>query len=165
MFLFEISFIQRKITLGVIFYTFMINRWYFRRKICPLVTRIFQGKLYIKIQSKTTEKYAYTRIYSIFTVCLCHKKHQNGQWINWYFFFNLAVTLTSKFQGQIINCLCLKNAWPNLHETKAVWINWLIYFIYDFGHWPCLWPWPWISKVKSWNWHIYETSDLIAKKK
>ena len=29
------------------------------------------------------------------------------------------MTLTSKFQGQIINCLCLKNAWPDLHETKG----------------------------------------------
>ena len=46
---------------------------------------------------------------------------------------------------------------------KAVWINWLIYFIYDLGHWPCLWPWPWMSKVKSWKWHICDISDLIAK--
>ena len=67
------------------------------------------------------------------------------------FFRNSAVTLTSKFQGQMINCLCLKNAGPDLHETNAVWINWLIYFIYDLGHWPYLWPWSWISNVKSWN--------------
>ena len=79
-------------------------------------------------------------------------------------FLNSAVTLTSKFQGQMINCLCLRNAGTNLHETKAMWMNWLIYFIYDHGHWPCLWPCPLISKVKSWNCHIYEISDLIAKK-
>ena len=75
------------------------------------------------------------------------------------------MTLTSKFSGQMINCLCLKNGWPDLHETKAVWINWLIYFIYDLGQWQCLWPWPWISNVKSWNCHSYVISDLIAKNK
>ena len=35
------------------------------------------------------------------------------------FFLNSAVTLTSKFQAQMIDCLCLKNAWPDLHETKS----------------------------------------------
>ena len=80
-------------------------------------------------------------------------------------FLNSAVTLTSKFQGQMINCLCLRNAGPDLHETKAMWINWLIYFMYDLGDWLCLWPWPLISKVKSWNCHICEISDLIAQKK
>ena len=82
-----------------------------------------------------------------------------------FIFLNSAVTLTSKFQGQMINCLCFKKTWPDLHETKAVWMNWLIFFIYDLGHWPCLWPWPWISKVKSWNCHIYEVSELITKMK
>ena len=75
------------------------------------------------------------------------------------------MTLTSKFLGQMINCLSLKNTGPDLHETKAVWINWLIYFIYDQGHSPCLWLWPCISKVKSWNGHIYVIFDLIAKNK
>ena len=84
--------------------------------------------------------------------------------LNDKFFLNSAVTLTSNFQGQMVNSLCLKNAWHNLHETKTVWINWLIYFMYDLGHWPCLWPWPSISNVKSWNCHIYEMSDLVAKK-
>ena len=65
----------------------------------------------------------------------------------------------------MINCVCLTNAGPDLHEIKAMWINRLIYFIYDPGHWPCLWPWPWISKVNSSNCHIYEISDLIAKNK
>ena len=36
-----------------------------------------------------------------------------------HFFFNSAVSLTSKFQGPMINCLCLKDAWPDLHETKS----------------------------------------------
>ena len=45
-----------------------------------------------------------------------------------------------------------------------MWIDLLIYFIYDLDHWSCLWPWPWMSKVKSWKCHIYEISDLIAKK-
>ena len=80
------------------------------------------------------------------------------------FFLNSAVTLTLKFQSQMIHCLCRKDACPDMHETKVVWINWLIYFIYDRGHWPCLWPRPWISKVRSWNCHIYEISDLIAKR-
>ena len=80
-------------------------------------------------------------------------------------FFNSVVTLTSKFQSQMIHCLCLKYTGPDLHETKAMWINWLIYFIYDLGHWPCPWPWPWISKVKFWNCHIYKLSDLIVKNK
>ena len=75
------------------------------------------------------------------------------------------MTLTSKFQGQMVNSVCLKNAWPSLHETKTVWINWLIHLIYDLGHWPCLWPLPSIPKVKSWNCHIYEISDMIAKNK
>ena len=87
------------------------------------------------------------------------------------FFLNSAVTLTLNFQGQMINCLCLKNAGLDLHKTKAMWINWLSYFICDLGHWPCLWPWissglwplAWISKVKSWNCHIYEISFQIAK--
>ena len=50
------------------------------------------------------------------------------------FFLNSAVTLTSKFQSQMINCLCFTNAWPDMHEIKAMLINWLIYFIYDVGH-------------------------------
>ena len=45
---------------------------------CLLVTGIFHGKLYIKMQSKIEEMYAYTRIYSIFTVFLCHDYHKNG---------------------------------------------------------------------------------------
>ena len=36
-----------------------------------------------------------------------------------HLFLNSAVTLTSKSQGQMINCPCLKNAWPDLHETKS----------------------------------------------
>ena len=35
------------------------------------------------------------------------------------FFFNSEVTLTSKFQGQMVNSLCPKNAWPDLHKTKS----------------------------------------------
>ena len=35
-------------------------------------------------------------------------------------FLTSAVTLTSQVQRQMINCLCLKNAGPDLHETKAV---------------------------------------------
>ena len=124
---------------------------------------MFHGNFYIKLHSRIWEIHAYTRIYSIFAVCLCHNYHQNDHYIEWKKSLNSAVTLTSKFQGQMINCLCLKNAWSHLQGTKAMWINWLSCFIYDLGHWPCLWPWPWITKVKSLNCHIYEISDLIAK--
>ena len=55
-----------------------------------------------------------------------------------FYFLNSAVTLTSKVQGQMINCLCLQNALPYLHETKAVWTYWLINFISDLRRWPCL---------------------------
>ena len=37
------------------------------------------------------------------------------------FSLNSEVTWTLKFQGQMINCLYLKNAWSDLHETKAEW--------------------------------------------
>ena len=43
------------------------------------------------------------------------------------------MTLTSKSQGQMINCLCLKNAWPDLHEAKSS-VNELV----DVFH---TWPW------------------------
>ena len=49
-------------------------------------------------------------------------------------FLNSAVTLTSKFQGQMINCLCLKDAWSDLHETKSS-VNKFV----DLFH---IWPWP-----------------------
>ena len=55
------------------------------------------------------------------------------------FFLNSAVTLTSKFQDQMINCLCLKNAWTDLHETKSS-VNKLV----DLFH---IWPWPMILPV------------------
>ena len=45
------------------------------------------------------------------------------------FFLNSAVTLTSKFQAQMINCLFLKNAWPDLHETKSS-VNKLFFYSY-----------------------------------
>ena len=45
-----------------------------------------------------------------------------------------AVTLTAKFQGQMINCLCLKDEWPDLHETKSS-VNKFV----DLFH---IWPWP-----------------------
>ena len=45
------------------------------------------------------------------------------------FFLNSAVTLTSKFQAQMIDCLCLKNAWPDLHETKGS-----VNKLFDFFH-------------------------------
>ena len=51
-----------------------------------------------------------------------------------HFFLNSAVTLTSKFQSQMINCLCLKDAWPDLHETKSSVNNFV-----DLFH---IWPWP-----------------------
>ena len=58
----------------------------------------------------------------------------------------------------MINCLCVKNTWRDLHETKAVWKKYLIYyFIYALRHRT--------SKVKSWNCNIYEISDLITKNK
>ena len=59
---FEIWFIQRKIIFGF----FSGHLWeignIFVEKICPLVTRIFYGKLYFKIQSKIEEIYAYTHM-------------------------------------------------------------------------------------------------------
>ena len=47
---------------------------------------------------------------------------------------NSAVTYTAKFQGQMINCLRLKDAWPDLHETKSS-VN---KFVDLFPKWP--WP-------------------------
>ena len=44
---------------------------------CQLVTGIFHGKLYIKIQYELEEKYVHTRIYFIFTVCLSHNCNKN----------------------------------------------------------------------------------------
>ena len=54
------------------------------------------------------------------------------------FFLNSAVTLTSKFQGQMINSLCLKNAWPDLHETKSS-ANKLV-DLFHIWHWPLTLP-------------------------
>ena len=68
------------------------------------------------------------------------------------------ITSTSKFQGQKINCLCLKNEWSNL----TMWISRLIWFIYDLDHWDCVRPRPWISTVRPWNCNIFEISDLIV---
>ena len=83
-----------------------------------LVTGIFHGILYIKMQSKIEEMYAYTRIYSISTVCATITIKMATK-LSDQCYLNPAVTLTSKFEGQMINCLCLKNAWPDLHETKT----------------------------------------------
>ena len=53
-------------------------------------------------------------------------------------FLNSTVTFTSKFQGQMINCLCLKNTRPDLHETKVVWfisyMTWTTDLTSDLGH-------------------------------
>ena len=70
------------------------------------------------MQSEIEEIYICTRIYSIFIVCLCQNHHEMMTKLSDHFFYS-AVTLTSKFQGQMINCLCLKVAWPDLYETKS----------------------------------------------
>ena len=71
------------------------------------------------MQSKIEEAYVYTRIYSIFTVCATITINMATKFTD-IFFLNFAVTLTSTFQGQVINCLCLYNSSPYLHETEAV---------------------------------------------
>ena len=91
------------------------------------------------IYNKIEEIYAYTRNYSIFTVYLCHNHHENGHYIKRSICLNSALTLTWKFQGQIIYCLCLKNAWHDLHETKSS-VNRLVDLFY-------IWPWPLILPV------------------
>ena len=45
--------------------------------------------------------------------------------------------------------LDLENGCFDHHKTKNVQIIWLIYFMYELDHWPCLWHWLWIFKVKS----------------
>ena len=80
-------------------------------------------------------------------------------------FLKTAVTVTSICQRQMINWLCLNNAWSELNDTKAVRIRWLIYFIYELAHWSRLWPRPLISKVKSRICRIFEISDLVVKTK
>ena len=71
------------------------------------------------MQSEIEEIYAYTRIHSISIVCLCQNYHEMATKLSDQFFMNSAVTLTSKFQGRMINCQSLKDAWPDLHETKS----------------------------------------------
>ena len=75
---------------------------------------------------------------------------------------NSEVTLTSKFQGQMISWLSLKKCMVRFARNKSS-LNKLL----DLFHtWPrpltLRGPWPWISKVKSWNCHICEISELIA---
>ena len=45
----------------------------------------------------------------------------------------------------------LRNGMPDWHETKGMWVNWMLYLHCDFQLWPHLWPWPWIFNVKFWN--------------
>ena len=43
-------------------------------------------------------------------------------------------------------------------------VNKLVDLFHIWPIWPYLWHWPWISKVKSWNCHIYQIFDPIEKK-
>ena len=46
-----------------------------------------------------------------------------------------------------------RNARAHRHQTKGIWVDRVLYLLYDLQ----LWPWPWIFKVKFWkcyaHWH------------
>ena len=54
------------------------------------------------------------------------------------FFMHSAVTLTWKFQGQIITCICLKNAWPDFARNKSN-VNKLV-GLFHIWRWPLTLP-------------------------
>ena len=45
----------------------------------------------------------------------------------------------------------LRNGMHDWHETKGLWVDWMLDPCCDFQLWPQPWPWPWIFKVKFWN--------------
>ena len=59
-------------------------------------------------------------------------------------------TLTLDFQGQILKMLYLRNGRTDQHRTKGIWVDRVLCLLCDLQ----LWPWPWIFKVKFWNWCI-----------
>ena len=65
------------------------------------------GKFHIKIQSQIEEIYVYVIIYSLFTACFATIDIKMATKFTDTYYLNSAVTLTSKFQGQMINCLCV----------------------------------------------------------
>ena len=40
---------------------------------------------------------------------------------------------------------------PDPHETKGMWVDWMLDPCCDFQLWPHPWPWPLIFKVKFWK--------------
>ena len=59
-------------------------------------------------------------------------------------------TLTLDFEGQILKMLYLRNGRTDQHGTKGIWVDRVLCLLCDLQ----LWPWPWIFKVKFWNWCI-----------
>ena len=57
------------------------------------------------------------------------------------------MTLTLNFHGQIWNLLYRSQKWSDYHEAKSN-IDWTQVLKCDLRVWPCIWPWPWIFKVK-----------------
>ena len=62
--------------------------------------------------------------------------------------FDLGMTLTLNFQGQIWNLWYLSQEWSDCYETKSKLIDWTQGLKCDHQVLPWLWPWPWIFKVK-----------------
>ena len=54
------------------------------------------------------------------------------------------VTLTLDFQGQIFKILYPRNGRADRHETKGIWVDRVLYLLYDLE----LWHWLCIFKVK-----------------
>ena len=82
----------------------------------------------------------------------------------WPLGLTLAMTLTSNFQGQIQNLLCLSQKWSDCHETKSKHINWTLGLRCDHQVWPWPWPWPQIFKVKYRICYISAKNGPIATK-
>ena len=45
-------------------------------------------------------------------------------------------------------------------RIKAVWISGFVCSIYDLHHCSCLWPWPRVPNVSSWNYNVFKVSHF-----
>ena len=68
---------------------------------------MFRGKFYIQIQTQIDEIYAYTHIYPIFTYVFGTIAIKMASKVFDTYSLIATGTLTPKFQGQMINYLCL----------------------------------------------------------
>ena len=82
----------------------------------------------------------------------------------WPLGLTLAMTLTSKVQGQIGNLLYLGQKWSDCLETKSKHIDQTLGLKCDRWVWPSPWTWPWLFKVNYGIWYILGENDPIAKK-